>query len=232
MEKIKLFCIPHAGGSAAAYLKLKDYISEEIELYPVELAGRGRRYKEKFYESIDEAVKDIYINIKKNIDSRYAILGHSMGSLIAFELAHYIAALNEKLPIHIFFSGRKAPNISYDNNSIHKMSDIQLEQQIKKFSGTPKDVFENKQILKTFLPILRADFKICEEYIYKMKNSKLNVNISVLNGDMDDIKIPHIAAWKQHTSKKCNIYFFRGGHFYINENLKYIGEIINKNLIL
>lgn len=227
MRKVKLFCIPHAGGSATSYLKLKKYINSHIEVCPIELAGRGRRFNESFYDSIEEAVYDVYKIIESNLDYEYAILGHSMGSLIAFELAHHIIKLKKQKPIHIFFSGRKSPNIIYTSNQIHKLPEEEFKNKIFEFSGTPKEIFENEKIFRTFLPILRADFKICEQYKYKEKPSKLNFDISILNGNMDDIKIKHIADWRKFTSKKCNIHFFQGGHFYINHNWNNLSDFIN-----
>ncbi|WP_234121292.1 thioesterase II family protein [Clostridium hydrogenum] len=229
-NKIKLFCIPHAGGSAASYFKLRECIGDSMEVILIELAGRGKRYNDKFYDSIDEAVKDVYKSIKDDMDCEYAIFGHSMGSLIAYELVHYIKRLKGKLPINVFFSGRKAPNVIYENNFIHKLQDEELKNEILQLSGTPKEVFENKRIFDSFLPILRADFKICEEYKYKEKQSKLDCDITILNGTMDNIRIGDIAAWKMHTNKKCSIYFFEGGHFYINDNWESISKIIYKTI--
>ncbi|AGK96289.1 thioesterase II family protein [Clostridium pasteurianum] len=230
MSKIKLFCIPHAGGSAASYSKWQNYINPSIEICPIELAGRGKRFKEEPYNNIGEAVEDIYNIIKKDLDREYAFFGHSMGSLIAYELTHYIMQLENKPPEHIFFSGRKAPNVIYENNSIHKLSEENLKNKLLEFSGTPKEVLDNEHMCKVFLKILRQDFKICELYTYKNEYPKLNCNITILNGNRDDIKINHIAFWKQHTSKACYIYFFKGGHFYIDDNMENLASIINSTL--
>lgn len=230
MSNIKLFCIPHAGGSAAFYSKWKDYINPSIEICPIELAGRGKRFKEDFYDNIDEAVEDVYDIIKNDLDNNYAFFGHSMGSLIAYELSHYIMKLKNKPPEHIFFSGRKAPNIIYENNCIHKLPGEELKRKVFEFSGTPKEVLDNSHMSNIFLKILRADFKICELYKYVKRDFKLDCNITILNGNKDDIKINHISSWKQYTSKECYIYFFKGGHFYINDNIKSLAYIINSTL--
>ena len=57
MKNIKLFCIPHAGGSAAVYSRWKKYLDSSIELIPVELSGRGIRMGEKLYDSLKEAIE-------------------------------------------------------------------------------------------------------------------------------------------------------------------------------
>lgn len=230
MDKIKLFCISHAGGSAAAYSRWQKYIDPSIEVYPIELAGRGRRFYDKPYDNISEAVEDIYNIIKKDLSDRYAFFGHSMGSLIAYELAVYISRKKTRIPEHIFFSGRKAPNIIYENNAVHKLSDKELKNKLLELSGTPEEVINNEHLCSIFLKVLRQDFKICELYNYNQMNEKLNCNITVLNGNRDNININHIALWREHTSKSCYIHSFKGGHFYIGKNMEGVAYIINSTL--
>ncbi|MBC2578803.1 thioesterase II family protein [Clostridium sp. DJ247] len=230
MKKVKLFCIPHAGGSAAVYSKWKKYINPSIEICPIELAGRGKRFNENLYNNINEIVEDIYEIIKNNLQTDYAFFGHSMGSLIAYELTYHIMKLKNKSPKHIFFSGKKAPHIMYKNRLIHTLSDIEFKNRILEFSGTPKEVFENRDMLNIFAPILRADLGIFETYKYVEKHCKLDCNITIINGKNDDLTINDISGWKQHTSKSCSIYLFNGGHFYLNENLEALISIINTTL--
>ena len=111
MTKIKLFCLPHAGGSAFNYSKWKKYFNPFIEVIPIELAGRGYRMEESLYHSIEEAVNDVYKIIVKHLNnSPYILYGHSMGSLIAYELARKIQNSNNVLPEFLVLSGRNHPN--------------------------------------------------------------------------------------------------------------------------
>lgn len=64
LMRIKLFCLPYGGGSAYSYLKWKSNLADLIELCPVELAGRGKRFHEPYYSNIDEAVDDVYKQIE------------------------------------------------------------------------------------------------------------------------------------------------------------------------
>lgn len=60
MEKMRLLCLPYAGGSAASiYLPWKRKLKEEVEVIPLELAGRGKRIKEPLLQSVDEMVTDL-----------------------------------------------------------------------------------------------------------------------------------------------------------------------------
>ena len=230
MKKFKLFCIPHAGGSASVYSKWNKFTQPYIEVVPIELAGRGKRFNENLYSSVNEAVEDIYKIIKDDLKTDYALFGHSMGSLIAYELAHYIIKLQKDSPKHIFLSGKKAPHIKADNICIDDLSDTEFKDKILSLSGTPKEIFQNKDMLNIFEPILKADLRILDAYKYFERGEKLNCNITILNGKNDNLTINDIWSWKQHTSKSCNIYLFKGGHFYLNENIKDLINIINSTL--
>ena len=231
MDKIKLFCFPYAGGLAARYAVWKKYLHESIELCPVEMAGRGRRIGTPFYDSMDNAVDDVYNLIRDDLDRyRYAFYGHSMGCLLAYVLGRKIKELKHQNPEHIFFSGRRAPH-NKDSKIIHNLPEQDFKEEILKLEGTPKELFENKELMDMFFPVLRADFKIVEKYEHIIKDDKLDCNITVLNGREDsDIKINDIPEWRMYTNKECRFFMFDGGHFFIHDNTENIVKIINHTL--
>lgn len=232
IDMIKLLCFPYAGGTSAIYAKWKRHISKEIELCPIELAGRGKRYEAPLYNSLDEVIEDVYNVIKNDIDNDYAFFGHSMGCLIAYELAHKIQKLGKDSPSHIFFSGKRAPHTQRVSNDIYLLPDEEFKNEILSLGGTPKEILEHKELYELFIPILRADFKVNDTYEYVEPESKLDCNITVLNGKEDKITLNEIIGWKQHTSKDCKIYMMDGGHFYLNDKYEDIIKIINHTLVI
>ncbi len=231
MKKIKLFCLPYAGGSANVYVNWRRNLANNIELCPVELAGRGRRYDDSFYEDIDAAVEDIYKTLETQIlNTKFALYGHSMGSILAFELSHRLQERLGVLPKHIFFSGHSAPDVPSRDKKMHLLPDEKFKHELLSLGGTPKEILEEEELLELFLPMLRADFKIIENYLYKDRKSKLNCDITVLNGKQDDLTLKEITEWRKHTDKHCKIIMFSGGHFFINDNGEDIVKIINDTL--
>ncbi len=226
-----LFCLPYAGGSEVVYYNWKNYLDSSIKLYPVELKGRGKRFTEDFYEDIEEAVEDIFQMIKEEIvKGEYAIYGHSMGSLLAYELYYKINEMGFEKPKHIFFSGCKAPHVVRARNHIYSLANEDFVNEIMKFGGTPEEILMNKELMEVFIPILRNDFKIVETYKYKEKINKIECSVSVLNGKEDSIPSKDIFAWNEHSSEKCKIYNFEGNHFFINNNVENITRIIKSAL--
>lgn len=229
---MKLFCLPYAGGSSVIYSSWKRHINRSIDIYPIELAGRGKRYNDLFYNTMDEAVEDIYTIIEDKIKEHeeYAFFGHSMGSILVYEVCHKIQKNNIKQPCHIFFSGHGAPHIKKECDQIYHLPDEEFKKEILNLGGTPKEIFENEELANFVLPILRTDFKIIGNYEYKHEDGKLKSNITVLNGKEDELNINEIASWRNHTLGDCKIHMFRGGHFFINDNVENICNIINTTM--
>lgn len=227
-----LFCLPYAGGSEAIYYNWRRYLDCSIRLESIELKGRGKRYNEIFYETLGEAVEDIFVNIKDKImDDDYAIYGHSMGSLLAYELYYKIKEYNLKKPYHIFFSGYKAPSIIRKNENTYMLPDYDFMKKIIELGGTPEEVANNKELLEIFLPIIRNDFKILENYKYIERKDKIECDVSILNGKHDSINLEELLAWRNHVCKGFRVYNFEGDHFFINNNMERITSIINYTLI-
>ena len=90
MKKIKLICIPCAGGMSYTYLKWMRYLDPLIKLVPIELSGRGSRNDSPLYRNFNEAIDDVFNEVEPYLNGDYAIFGHSMGSNIAYELYYKI----------------------------------------------------------------------------------------------------------------------------------------------
>ncbi|PEX96115.1 thioesterase [Bacillus cereus] len=231
MQKTKLFCFPHAGGSAFSYAKWKNYFNPYIEVVPIELAGRGYRIEESLYQSMEEAVNDVYTSIVKQIEhSPYILYGHSMGSLIAYEVARKIQDSKNVLPEFLVLSGRNHPN-SKMKNIRHNLPNEQFKREVIAMGGTPSGVLQSEELMGIFLPILRADFKIVETYIHDNNMQACDIDFLIFNGENDEFTTYNqVIKWEQYTSKTCTFYSFKGNHFFLNENIEEIANRIIRKL--
>lgn len=229
---IKLFCIPHAGGSSMSYNQYQNMTSNFIDVQPIEFSGRGKRYRDMLYDNFEEAIEDIYSQIESTIQSSpYALYGHSMGSLFAYELFYRILKKGMKTPKHIFLSGCCPPHELVNRKKINILPDDEFLEEILSFGGIPEELVE-KKYLKFFFPVLRNDIKIFESYSYVNKNIKLNCNITVLYANDDECtRGVNMEAWKEYTIRNCNFHMFDGGHFFNIEKDKEVTNIINSMLI-
>ncbi len=232
MKKTRVYCIPHAGGSAMVYNKWNEFAGEHIEIVPVELAGRGNRIREQLYETLDEAVDDVYRSIENKLDdSPYVIYGHSMGSWIALELCFKIIQQKKSSPIMLIISGKEPPIKERCGKVIHRLNEDDFKEEMLKLGGTPEEVFDDEDLKNLFIPIIRSDYKIIETYDTKKILKKLPYPIILFNGIDDDVTTDEVEGWRNYTSKKFEFFNFKGGHFFVYENAKEVVDKIN-NLML
>lgn len=229
MNKIKLFCFPYAGGSSVVFHKWKPYLNSQIELVPVELAGRGRRIRDAFYKDVSEAIEDVFQLIKNEINERpYALFGHSMGAMICYRLAQKIRAEKCPNPLHIFISGRSAPHVKgEDRKKYHLMNDDDFKREVIELGGTPPQCFEHPELLEFFLPLLKNDFRLAETETQDGEIYPLENNITVLFGKNEKFTAEQRQGWMQHTRQRCTIQYFEGGHFFLLEETKRVVNCIN-----
>ncbi len=233
MSNIKLFCIPYSGGSSSVYYKWKRLLSNNITLCPLELAGRGRRMREPFYESVQDASEDISKMIMEQLSpgEPYAIFGHSMGSLLAYEVYFALKDKGVHEPCHIFFSGRKAPQDEAERSSYYLLPEKEFLDVVFRYGGNTKEILNNRELLDLFVPILRADFKIAEIYEYREHSEKLQCESTVLNG-RNDLSVAQcdLRLWSELTDYPCDYAWVNGEHFFITENPEATVKLLNRVL--
>ncbi|MDE7425931.1 MAG: thioesterase [Lachnospiraceae bacterium] len=228
---MKLFCIPYAGGSSTIYYKWKKCFPEFITIIPMEYKGHGRRLAELMDCSIEEVVDDLCVIVSQYLDGEdYAFYGHSMGSIVAFEMYHKMKKEGFKEPKHIFFSGHAAPECANNGLVKHLLTDEKLINEIVKMGGFSKKIMQEKKLVTTMLPILRNDFKIIETYQYNHNKEKMDCPISILYGIKDMIEVNDLKMWEKYTTNSSSFYGFDGDHFFINEYYPVIAKIINNIL--
>lgn len=233
MNKILLFCFPYAGGSAVIFHKWKHYLHPDIELVPIELAGRGRRICDLLYRDVPEAIDDVFALIKDRIgQSPYALFGHSMGSMISYELAKRIRQEGLPPPKHIFFSGRSAPHVKRKDEKIyHLMNDEEFKREVMELGGTPPGFFDDPDLAQLFLPLLKNDFRLAETVEDTHNIQPFDESITVFMGKDDDLTAEECDGWKRYSKRNCHICYFEGKHFFLLDETEQLVKIINRSLL-
>lgn len=227
--KIKLFCLPYAGGTSAIYSNWRTYLSPSIEFIPIELAGKGKRLGEPLYTDMAAAVEDVYEQIHEQItESPYLLFGHSMGSKIAYKLSQKIERKGLPMPLHVFLSGSGAPHFKREDEKVyHLMSDETFKNELINLGGTPPSFFEHPELVEIFLPALKNDFKILECAQYEKEIAPIGCDISALFGWEDDLTLDEREGWRHYTSQQFTLHYYEGGHFFLHEEVKAITDLIN-----
>lgn len=224
-QPFQLLCFPYAGGGASIYRHWAK-LFPQIEILAVKLPGKESRFNEEPINNSQQLVEHLFQDIIKNINKPFVFFGHSMGGILAYELAHLMQKKGTKMPSGIIISSRAAPHTLYDEEKIaHLPFELFFKKIIKK-NGIPKEIANNEAFLKMIEPALRADFELCENHINHHK-APLNIPLLTIGGDKDqDIPEKKLNAWNQYFSSSVKNTILSGGHFHINDQSAHLISLI------
>lgn len=211
----RIFCIPYAGGSAAAYARWRTLADERVDLIPVQLPGRGARIRERPVDRLDRLAAMLAEALGPRLDRPFALFGHSMGALLAFETARTLRRTGQPLPAALFVSARRAPQRPSRRPPLHQLSDTELIAELRALDGTPPAVLEDEELLGLMLPIVRADLKAVETHDHHPE-PPLDCPIRAFGGTRDSIAPDDLRAWSVQTTRGFALTMFDGGHFFLN----------------
>lgn len=228
--RLRLFCFPYAGGSATAYRHWQQMMPPAIEVLPVELPGRGARTQEQLYTRLDSLLGALGPALLPEMALPFAFFGHSMGGLIAFELARWLKNESRALPAHLFISAKSCPEHQEEIPSA-PLSDAQLITTLRDYEGTAAEVLENAELMGWLAPIIRADMELCDTWVSK-SGLTLECPMTVFGG-LNDGARPRQAleGWKKYTTSSFRLHMFPGGHFFIQKWGRAMTEIIARQLL-
>jgi surfactin synthase thioesterase subunit len=188
---------------------------DNIELWTVRLPGREQRLSETPFRRMGPLVEALYEAMTTQLSGPYAFYGHSLGALIAFEMARKIQRQGGPGPIRLLVSAHTAPQLGLCRSVLHSLPDKEFVGALRRFAGTPDEVLENEDLMSIMRVALRADFEVDETYSYE-EGQPLNCPISAFGGISDpDVSQGDLAAWKTHTSQQFNLHMMEGDHFFI-----------------
>ena len=212
--RLRLICVPYAGGSAAIYRKWTAHLSPDIELCAVELPGHGARIREQPMTRLDQLVDELAAAIQPLDDLPFALFGHSLGAAIAFELTRLLECQPAPRPIHLFLSGQKAPHLPPSRPPIHGYNDAEFLRELRRFDGTPDELFASPELVDLFLPILRADFELLETYEF-VDTGPIPCGMSVLGGrDDPEVDVSELMQWRRYAAADFQVRDYPGNHFF------------------
>jgi medium-chain acyl-[acyl-carrier-protein] hydrolase len=214
--QLRLFCFPYAGGGTSIFHAWPNGLPREVEVCSLRLPGRESRVQEAPFDRLPPTVQSISDAILPYLDKPFAFFGHSMGALIAFELVRHLRGQQRATPVHLFVSGCSAPQLYTSEPPIHQLPHDAFIEELRRLGGTPDEVLQNNEILELLLPALRADFAVCEEYLY-LSDGPLDCPISAFGGQNDpEVTEEALAAWREQTRGAFALQLFEGNHFFLH----------------
>jgi medium-chain acyl-[acyl-carrier-protein] hydrolase len=166
-----------------------------------------------------------------HLDRPCAFFGHSMGAVIAFELAHALAATRGFCVDHLFVSGRRAPHLTDRTPPTYDLPDREFIEELRRLNGTPPEMLDNAELLALMLPLIRADFELIQARRSKVA-SPLACGITAFGG-IDDLDVTRadLAAWQAQTTAPLSVRMFPGDHFFLHRTQSVLLEIIELTML-
>jgi medium-chain acyl-[acyl-carrier-protein] hydrolase len=228
----RLFCLPFAGGGASAYRKWASLLAPTIEVCPIQLPGRENRLLEIAYDNHTSLLEALLPALYPLLDKPYALYGHSMGALLAFELARSLeGCANYPGPQRVFLGAHRAAHLPLQRLPMADLSQEDLLKKLKEYGGFNEEVLGSPELLDLILPAVRADIKLCDTYKFE-HGRLLNCPIDTLAGAMDRQTPPNtMRPWELHTRGGVDLHILNGGHFFLNTHTTEVLEIIRTKML-
>jgi medium-chain acyl-[acyl-carrier-protein] hydrolase len=215
---LRLFCFPFAGGSAMAFKDWDAAFPDTIELVAVQPPSQWARAQRSPPVNLREFAAHLAVVMRPLLDRPYGCFGHSLGSLVSFELVQELRRRHWRLPQHLIMSGRVAPHVHMPPLDWHRMDDGMLIEKLRRLEGAAPALLDNKELMEMFLPLLRTDAQLADGYRPAFSaDSMLTCGMSVYNGLSDTaISKENLMEWQKYVAADLRLRWFPGGHFYIH----------------
>ncbi len=215
MNKIKIYCLPYAGGSMNIYNDwIKEY-KDTAQIIPVEYSGHGSRYTEELYTSADDMADDIYRCIMADKPQNYMIYGHSMGSLISLLVTIRLEAKYNYKPNAVIIGGTRPPHLIYKDEQIAHLPKQEFLEKIFSMDQMDAEIMNEPELLDLIYDIIYADTILAEEYRGYQSLPKIKSPLVVMTGLKDDEGPEEdMKEWKKYSEGNFELKTFDAGHFF------------------
>ncbi len=223
--RVRLVCIPRAGGSSADFCSWSGELGGDVEVHAIQLPGRLDRFREPPIDRLAPIAEQVASVVRELDDLPVVVLGDCMGALVAFEVARLLRRRAERLPAALIVASYAAPDVVRKERTYHDAPARELRERLLHIGGVPPEILQDDELFDVLLPSLRADFAVFETYEYE---DPLAVDIHALVGRSDT----HVAAgsvegWRRHTAKRFELRRFDGDHSFLLLDMAVLDHIRN-----
>jgi surfactin synthase thioesterase subunit len=235
-DALRLICFPHAGGAASAYQPLSRRLRPHVEVRAVQYPGRQDRRRETPVADIGELAAVVAGKLEAEAEAEagggagdaaapFAFFGHSMGALVAYETARILEERGALSPRRLFLSARGAPGPRRSPHDVLPDDDAILAA-VRRLGGTGVALLDDPELVAMVLPALRADYAALAAYSWT-PGEPLRTPVTVLCGDADPVvSVEEASGWRAFTRAETEVRVFPGGHFYVDQRLDDVAEVV------
>ncbi|MCF3122462.1 thioesterase [Streptomyces arenae] len=213
--RVRLVCMPHAGGTAGAYHAWTGELPADVELVAVQYPGRQERFGEPCVTDMDALADHVTRSLLPLADRPLALFGHSMGASVAYEVALRLAVRHQVRAHGLLVSGATTPLNPTAVHDLHLRDDDGLLAGLRELGGVTEEVYADPELRQLALPSLRGDMRLIETY-RRTRAQRLDIPVTAYAGESDpEVRADDLTAWRDLTTAEFAARTLPGGHFYL-----------------
>ena len=229
---VTLLCFAYPGGSAGNFATWKKQIAPQINLQPILYPEREIRKNDRMQASVEQFITEFVEENASLFEKPYAFFGYCGGAVLAYEAAVLAKKIYGTSPHWGFIASSEAPE-HLKESLVPFPEQTAKEDMIAYLSGLgilDESVLHNELFLNYYIPLLQADCKLLDTYIYR-PHAKLSCNLDVLYGEDDStVAYEKTQKWATVTTGKTELHKYAGGHFFVEQQKESVCSLINKRL--
>lgn len=212
-DAVRMLCLPHAGGAATFFRPLSRLLAPDIETLTVQYPGRQDRRTEPAAASIGE-IADAVLGELGDGAGPVALFGHSMGAVVAFEIALRLERSGQPALL-LAVSGRRAPS-RQPVETRHLLDGTGMLAELKRLNGTESAILDDDEVLSLVLPPLRADYRVLAAYTDPAVRLRATPILAMVGNTDPVAPLDDVLAWEEYAGAGFDARVFPGGHFYLS----------------
>jgi surfactin synthase thioesterase subunit len=199
-----------------------------VEVLPARLPGREGRFEEEPITAFPRLLSLLAVEVERFLDAPFALFGHSLGALVAFELARLLRQRGSPAPVALLVAGRAAPHLPFPSPLYQLPAKQFLAAIQERYGAFDDEIQRDEDLLARFEPVLRADFTLFDTYRY-VEGEPLDCPITVFGGSRDPrTPEPALRAWERHTANEFTWRLFPGGHFFFEKDELVLRDLLDE----
>lgn len=225
---LRVICFPHVGAGAAVFNPWLDLMPSGAELCAIRLPGRENRNREPLVDDWRALFDSLEPELAPLLDRPFMVLGHSSGSVLAYEFARRLHAAGGPVPAMVVLSSAPAPSARFIDDPLHLLPRSELIRRVIAYGGMTEAVLADPALMEIFEPILRADYSVIERLEYS-PGPPLDTPITVIGGRHDTfVDFPSLAAWREESTREFSLHLIDAGHYILAEAGPLVGDLARR----
>jgi pyochelin biosynthetic protein PchC len=195
----------------------RQWLPSDTDLCAVTLPRETRTSAAKSREELEQRwerlIEHTIGRLEPLLKIPFVLFGHSMGALLAYEIARR-SQLRGRKAQNLIVSARAAPQ-NRVISGVREMSDSELMHYLVLLGGTSPGVFKDPELCAMVVAQVRDDMGLCDAYA-PGKLDRLNTPLTIFGGNADPtVSMKQLDGWRELTIGRTAMHIFPGGHFYL-----------------